>query len=848
MHDPVLKLALANLKTYSRRFIAVTLAVMIGTAFLAATLMVNASATESLKASIGSSYANADLVVTGDYMADMDADDSERPETYSLDAKTLKAIEDIDGVAAVHGVTNSGVSVNAGGRDYYASANTAATNTKLNTTTLTSGSLPTGGDQVAVDATYAGEYNISVGDVLEVGSTTAEGKEVSRQVKVSGITAASNDPITGAAMNLTVGQSLLEALSGPGDASYGSITLAAKDGVDLQGLKAPLATALEATGLKYFHINTPDEQIVADVAAFSGGSDQLTIVLLVFALIALVVTGLVVMNTFAVLIAQRTRELALMRTLGALRAQIRSSVLIEALLIGLLASAAGVLLATGIMAGLIAILGATVPEMSFAILAVPAQAIIVPILAGTLITLVAAWVPAGKAMSVSPLAALRPADDAAVGNKAGKVRIVFGLLLLLAGASALAFGAIQGNILIAFGGGMLSFPGVLMLGSLFLPKTVSAIGKLTSGSSVPGKLASLNAVRNPGRTTATATALLIGVTLVSMMMVGAQTAKTSLGDALGSEYLVDVEVNDYSGTTYSADSLSKVGAMDGVEGLAELTFVGNSKSGQEIFATDPENLKSVLNSGKQVPAAGQVLVSSNNEGKTMEATGAGGKSGTLDMLVTESNALQPVIGWDTATSMLGVTKESVATDQNARTVLWLKVDDQLDAAAVRSLQTDMADELNVDEFAVGGGVMEKQMFNTVIDMLLMIVSGLLAVAVLIALIGVANTLSLSVLERTRENSLLRALGLTRGQLKAMLATEAVLIGGVAALLGVLLGSAYGLLGAQSVMGAFGAMSVSIPWLQLAGVIAVSVVAALAASIVPARRAAKLAPVQGLASE
>jgi putative ABC transport system permease protein len=198
--------------------------------------------------------------------------------------------------------------------------------------------------------------------------------------------------------------------------------------------------------------------------------------------------------------------------------------------------------------------------------------------------------------------------------------------------------------------------------------------------------------------------------------------------------------------------------------------------------------------------------------------------------------------------MLGVTKESVAKDQNARTVLWLKVDDQLDAAAVRSLQTDMADELNVDEFAVGGGVMEKQMFNTVIDMLLMIVSGLLAVAVLIALIGVANTLSLSVLERTRENSLLRALGLTRRQLKAMLATEAVLIGGVAALLGVLLGSAYGLLGAQSVMGAFGAMSVSIPWFQLVAVIAVSVVAALAASIVPARRAAKLAPVQGLASE
>ncbi|MDQ0092342.1 ABC transporter permease [Paeniglutamicibacter psychrophenolicus] len=844
----MLQLALANLKTYSRRFIAVTLAVMIGTAFLAATLMVNASATETLKNSIGSSYANADLVIGQDYMMDMAAGDEDKPETHVLGPTALKAIESVDGVAAVHGSANIGVGVNAGGRDYYASANTAATNKKLSSTVLETGALPTGSEQVAIDATYAGEYNISVGDVLEIGTTTAEGKEISRQVKVSGITAASNDPMTGSAMNLTIGQSLLDALSGPGETSYGSIVVAARDGIDLQGLKAPITSALEGTGLKYFQVNTPDEQIVKDIAAFSGGNDQLTIVLLVFALIALVVTGLVVMNTFAVLIAQRTRELALMRTLGALRAQIRSSVLIEALLVGLLASAAGVLLATGIMAALIKVLVATVPEMSIATLAVNPQAVIVPIVAGTAITLVAAWMPARKAMLVSPLAALRPADDAAVGNKAGKVRIVFGALLVAAGAAALAYGAAEGDILIAFGGGVLSFPGVLMLGSLFLPKTVSAIGALTSGGTVPGKLASLNAVRNPGRTTATATALLIGVTLVSMMMVGAQTAKASLDAALGSEYLVDVEVNDYSGTTFPAESLAKVKAMNGVQDLAELTAVGSSKSGQELFATDPGSLNSVLNNGSQVPAAGQVLVSSNNEGKTMEATGFGGKTGTLEMLITESNALQPAVGWDTATSMLGVTRESVAKDANARTVLWLKVDDSLGNAELRTLQADIADELNVEEYAVGGGVMEKQMFNTVIDMLLMIVSGLLAVAVLIALIGVANTLSLSVLERTRENSLLRALGLTRGQLKKMLATEAVLIGGVAALLGVLLGSAYGLLGAQSVMGAFGAMSVSIPWLQLAGVIAVSVVAALAASIVPARRAAKLAPVQGLASE
>ncbi|WP_411734606.1 ABC transporter permease, partial [Paeniglutamicibacter sp.] len=845
----MLQLAFANLKAYSRRFIAVTLAVMIGTAFLAATLMVNASATETLKNSIGSSYAGSDLVVGSDQNADYAEGDDSKPETYALGSKALKAIEDTAGVAAVHGVTNIGVNVHAGSREYYALAKTAAKDARLSTTVLESGALPTASEQVAVDATYAKEYNISFGDVLDVGTTTEEGKNISRHAKVTGITLASNDPLTGSAMNLTVSQSLLDSLSGPGDASFGNIILMANDGVDLQRLKAPIAASLEATGLKYFKVTTPDEQIVDDIAAFSGGNDQLTIVLLVFALIALVVTGLVVMNTFAVLIAQRTRELALMRTLGAVRAQIRSSVLVEALVVGLLASVLGVLMATGIMAALIKILAGTVEEMSFATLAVTPLAILLPILAGTAITLVAAWMPARKAMSVSPLAALRPADDAAVGNKAGKVRIVFGVLLVAAGAAALAYGAVKGDILIAFGGGLLSFPGVLMLGSLFLPKAVSVIGSLTSGGRVPGKLASLNAVRNPGRTTATATALLIGVTLVSMMMVGAQTAKSSLGEALGSEFLVDVEVNDYGsgpGAGFAAEDLAEVKAMDGVQGLAELTSVGNSEAGQEIFATDPATLKTVLNSRKQFPGTGEVLVGSSNEGETMDAVSFDGTKANLKMLVTESNALQPVIGWDTATELLGATKEAVAQEESGRTVLWLNIDDQLDAAALRTLATDMADTLNVDEYAVGGGVMEKQMFNTVIDMLLLIVSGLLAVAVLIALIGVANTLSLSVLERTRENSLLRALGLTRGQLKSMLATEAVLIGGVAALIGVLLGSAYGLLGAQSVMGAFGALSVSIPWLQLAGVIAVSVAAALAASIVPARRAARLAPVQGLA--
>ncbi|MFJ6418700.1 ABC transporter permease [Paeniglutamicibacter sp. NPDC091659] len=840
----MIQLALANLKAYSRRFIAVILAVMIGTAFLAATLMVNASATESLKNSIGSAYASSDLVVSGDMNAAYDNDNDAKSESFTLGSKALEAISKTPGVAAVHGTSNAGASVQAGSKRYYALVSTPATDAQLNTTTLESGTMPADGEQVAVDAVYAKEYNISVGDTIELsdGSENAKG----RHVVVSGITATSNDPLTGSTMSLSVTPDLLKTLGGDTPADYNQIIVRAEDPAALASLKTALVASVEGTGVKYFTVLTPDERIVADIAMFSDGNDQLTIVLLVFALIALVVTGLVVMNTFSVLVAQRTRELALMRTLGAVRSQIRASVLVEALIVGLLASAAGVLLATGIMSLLIKILAANVSEMSFATLAVPPLAVLGTIAAGTLITLVAAWVPARKAMAVAPLAALRPADDVSLANTSGKVRIVLGLLLLAAGAAALVYGAAKGDLLIAFGGGLLSFPGILMLGSLFLPKSVAFIGKLTSGGTVPGKLASLNAVRNPGRTTATATALLIGVTLVSMMMVGAQTAKSSLGDALGSEFLVDMEVQGGDLASLTPENLGKVRELGGVESTALLTGVGETEDGQSLYAADSTDMAAVLNTDRQLPKAGEVLVASYWDGKTVKAVGDGGTKGELKLLVSEANMIDSVMTWETASSVLGVSQGKAPAETSAK--LWLKVDDSLSGAQLRTLATDLASTLDVDEYAVSGGVMEKQMFNQVIDMLLLIVSGLLAVAVFIALIGVANTLSLSVLERTRENSLLRALGLTRGQLRGMLATEAVLIGGVAALLGVLIGTAYGLLGAQSVMASFGSMVVSIPWLQLAGVIAISVVAALAASIVPARRAARLAPVQGLASE
>ncbi|WP_377973514.1 ABC transporter permease [Arthrobacter ulcerisalmonis] len=222
-------------------------------------------------------------------------------------------------------------------------------------------------------------------------------------------------------------------------------------------------------------------------------------------------------------------------------------------------------------------------------------------------------------------------------------------------------------------------------------------------------------------------------------------------------------------------------------------------------------------------------------------TGSGGTE-VLAAVVLETRNMPPLVSTETA--------QGLGAPQEVR-AMWLRLAGAngatLSSDDVRGIQQAVSEALDVPESAVSGAAIERLTFNQIIDVLLLVVTALLGVAVLIALIGVANTLSLSVLERTRENSLLRALGLTRGQLRGMLALEAVLVAAVAAILGTVLGVAYGWLGAMAALGGVTDVQPSVPWLQLLGVLAVAIIAGLLASVVPGRRAARLSPVAGLAT-
>ncbi|TFH54808.1 ABC transporter permease [Glutamicibacter arilaitensis] len=831
----MLHVALSNIKTYARRYIAVILAVAIGTAFLAATLSVNSSTQATLKNSLGDAYKNADLVAYPDW--DLA---SEGQDLTALSLKDVKEVQNLSAVTTAYGLGYVDGLLRTADDSYGVSMQPVDPDQGLGGMELLEGRAPQGSNEIIIDAAHAKDMGTSIGDVvaLENGAASAE------NYTIVGIQRSTTNPRTSA-----------YALAGMSEQAWkhfaGEQPLISEIVVNTDGSEAALQEQLEKLfadkKMTDIAVMSADEKVLNEVAQLTGGTDQLSVILLVFALIALVVTGLVVVNTFAVVIAQRTRELALLRILGAKRKQIRSSVLIEALVIGILASILGVLLAVVLMFGLIQLLHVLVPEMSYATLALTPQGLAIPILVGVLMTVIAASLPARRAMKLAPLAALRPFDAASVKNRAGKARIIFGILFLLAGASLLAYGAFKGDLIIAFLGGLVSFPGILMLASLFVPSSVSGIGKAVAGKSTAGKLAALNAVRNPGRTTATATALLIGVTLVSMIMVGGQTAKASLNNAVAAEFPVDMMVSFYDRKVSDSEiksMLEKIGEVEGItagssftSAYADVDMGTGEMYNSEIMSVDPEGFAEVALDPDIVPADGEIVyVLSNPENPTVKIGDQ-----TLKVKKTEAMLSGNIVTEQTFDKL-------EVEEANQYTGILLKVDSDVRASAVNDLVTKISAITGVESSMINGGLVMKSMFSQIIDVLLMIVSALLAVAVLIALIGVANTLSLSILERTRENSLLRALGLKKKQLRGMLATEAVLIGGVAALLGLVLGVVYGLLGARSALASMGEMTYEIPWLQLALVLLISIVAALLASVTPGRRAAKLSPVEGLAVE
>ncbi len=860
----MLQVALAQVRVHARRFIAVGLAVMLGVAFVSAALTVGATTKATLGASIGAPYAKADLVVSG-------------PEGLGVPPAAVGTFEALPGVETVHGFERAYAQLTTGSRTSSAVLTSTAP-AELETAEVTQGSAPSGPNEVALDSTSADRLQVAPGDTVAI-DTGGPSTDPAGALTVTGLTVPSPDPTLSDTVQVLAPASLVREAT-DGETMLRHIQLAVAPGADPAAVAAAASAALKdlpADQREGVIVRTAVEQTTADVATLSDGDDILTAVLLAFAAVSVLVAGLVISNTFSVLVAQRTRELALLRTIGAERRQIRRSVLVEAGVVGLVAAVLGVLLAVGVLAVLVGLARRT-DFGSVAVLAVPPSAVVAGLVVGVLMTLLAAVVPARAATHVAPLAALRPSGPTDAKSRGGRIRLAAGVMALVAGGGLLLLGAWSAGLVPAVAGGGVSFLGVVLLAPFFVPFSVAAVGRLARPLGVAGQLASLNAVRNPARTTASSSALIVGVTLVTMMIVGAQTARTSFDAELAENYAVDVQVSGLGGAPgaagrppgaapSTADAETLLG-VEGVKSAVELTPVvlsTDEEGGWLVYAADPEELAAVLRSQDAVLTDGMVLAPQALQQPELTLNAANGPT-VLPVTATDSAFFVPLITEATAEQLGGTSPEALAAyiegtggssaqaPANAAladylgTTFWLQLDDGLDGPALSELKSRLVAAAGVSEYQVTGSAIERVAYNEIIDLLLLIVTALLAVAVLIALIGVANTLSLSVLERRRENSLLRALGLTRSQLRGMLAVEAVLIAGVAALLGIVLGIGYGVLGAQSALGELATVRLSLPLGQIAAVLAVAVAAGLLASVLPARRAARLSPVAGLAAD
>jgi putative ABC transport system permease protein len=601
---------------------------------------------------------------------------------------------------------------------------------------------------------------------------------------------------------------------------------------------------------------TGADQAAEDVGRLDGDGDVLGLVLLAFAAIAVLVAGIVVANTFTILVTQRRRQLALLRCVGAGRRQLRSQVLLEALLVGAIGAMLGV--ACGVGIGLLA---ARLTDLDAGGPAFPLLRLGALVGVGVLITLGAAWWPARRAMRVSPLSALRDLPDATERHRSRLLRTIAGGLLVLGGVAALGYGAQVGGLPVALAGGALSAIGVLALTPMFVPPLLRLAGVVARAGGVPARLAAGNVDRNPARASAAGAALMVGVGLMVTLQVGATSAAATLNRAVDQRYPVDVAMTSDDGAL-PVGLAEKVGAIDGVAGVEVIPGVIATAPGLGRYGpgsdggTDgfpllgvPASAGRMLEGRAALPSDDTLYVPAwwLESGDLTEGERIVVSVGSRSAMFTVAAAALAEVGPAGSAAITSADALAALAPRAQPLAVWAGISGTADITAVTSALNTAIGPYPLVELT--GSAAERAATAHALGTVVTLATGMLAVAVVIAVLGIGNTIGLSVLERRRENALLRALGLSRAGLLRSLLTEAVLLGTVGALVGAVAGIGYGWAGTAAAVGpADGGALLAVPWLTLTGVVALVVFAGVVAAVIPATRATRVAPAAALALE
>lgn len=778
-----------------------------------------------------------------------------------LDADVVDQVRQVDGVATAQPFIQSegylianGEAMNStGGAPSFVFSNLPQ---DLNPYTPIAGRLPETSGEVAVAEEIATKGNVKVGSQQQL--ATQDGI---KDVTVVGILQY-GDGDTSLGGSTTVLAPLIDVQQWwalEGKASY--IYVKAQDGVSQDALKDRIRSALPQQDLI---VQTGREDADEQAGILNDLIGKIIrYALLAFAGVAILVGAFIIYNTFSITVAQRTREFAMLRTIGASRRQILGSVIGEAFIIGLIASAAGILLGLALAWGLgklFAVVGFGLPATG---LILSWQTVAICLAVGIGITVLASIFPALRATRIAPIAALREGATLPVGRFA-KLTPVIAVIIGVLGGAGMAYGLISsggttGRLTTLAGGAILIFLAVAMLSRYIVRPVVSVLGKPIGWvAGGVGRIASENAARNPARTAVTAAALMIGIGLVVFVTIFVGGIKESFTGAIDSSLKSELTVSARGfGGTIPAAVLPAVQAVNGVETASPVggTAIQVGTGAYALIGIDPATLPAVYEFDWD-NGANDLLATLGTDRALVEDTIAGdlglAVGDTVDVLsISGAKATFTVAGTYTDPTILnGIVVGQPALEpllQSNATGLNTLFVRTAPGADVEAVQADV--ERALEQFPtaqVQSNQQQKDEAASGVNTILVIFYALLALSVVISLFGIVNTLVLSIFERTREIGMLRAVGTTRRQLRAMIRWEAVITSIIGGVLGVLLGILFGWAVCKG-LESDGLVFV-FPTIQIAIFLVLSIVAGVLAAILPARRAAKLDVLAALSYE
>jgi putative ABC transport system permease protein len=854
----MLKVALRGVFARKLRALLTALAVFLGVALMTGTYVLTDTFTNSFGQIFSESSKGTDVAIVPREVVESESGGEPPPMPASL----LADVRTVNGVAeATGGIFASGVSLIDADGDRIGATNAPAFGASVQPERFdpfdyAEGRPPEASGEVAIDKLSADNEDLGVGDRIKVSGT-----EVARDYEIVGVAKLGEVDSFGGATVAILPLAEVQRLTDR-EGEFDQISVAAAPGVTPEELKRRIATVVPAD----VEVRTGEENAQQQTEDIEDDLGFLKVALLIFAWIALFVGAFTIFNTFSITVAQRTREFGMLRTLGASRRQILTSVLVEALVIGVIGAGLGALAGIGVAGGLNSLFksfGIDLPNTGNVI---KARSILVPLLVGLTVTMVAAIIPAVRATRVSPMEALSEHVRAPSARRR-RIASALALLLSVGGVVAICIGLFGGIESASQAAGLLGLGAVLLFfgTALLSPRLVGPLASLVGiplerVRKLTGRLARENAVRNPGRTATTAAALMIGLALVTFVTVFAAGVKGSIDDAIDKSFTSDLTLQHEDGfSPIPSAAVREVRELEGVGDVSSIRFgdgdVRETGDTSFITAVDPAEAGRVLSFDWEEGSDATLEEMTRDDAIIDQAWGTDNDIGvgdTLSITTPTGREVEYTVRGEIRDSAdiygdFVITRQAIEEDFRTRQegMILVNYAEGADPEVVRAAVEKAVDR----DFPIVEVLDQEELKDSIseqIGQLVNLLYALLSLAVIVSLFGIVNTLTLSIYERTRELGLLRAIGMSRRQVRRVVRYEAVITALLGALLGSVLGTFFAVIVSRPLADEGFALAFPVGTLALLFVLAA--LAGVAAAILPARRASRLDVLEALAYE